>query len=373
MSIDLMPGTDTTAAASVPAKRRRRMPAHFFVGTLLLYAVVLGTFLLAGSSLQHARPNWHTMVPMSAGVSFYVASNLFLLILGRGQVSRWMVLKVTSITLILTVLLCLILRAQFLSESIGPGAESLRSAMAALAVFVRTLLGRKGLIGESLQFTAMIALEETVKLGVVFVLIWRGRIRTAHAAMLCGALSGLTFGTVEAISFGYLQYPIYPPGGAPVTTYLTRFFVMSPLHGIWDAVACGLVFFFSGLRNADEGKPMPGAYLAAFSCAVFFHVEHNALQAIVGPVMQIVTVFALLAPLYGMAKIARRWAAKDGSPDGSTARWASDRQLVGDLHILTVSFATLFLAASVLFSWAMNADARVQAARREQAARQLGG
>jgi hypothetical protein len=66
--------------------------------------------------------------------------------------------------------------------------------------------------------------------------------------------------------------------------------------------------------------------------------------------MQIVTVFTLLAPLYVMAKLARQRAAAEGSPDGG--------QLVGDLHILTVSFATFFLAVSVAFSWALGVGMR---------------
>ena len=67
-------------------------------------------------------------------------------------------------------------------------------------------------------FAGMIALEEAIKLLPVFWFIRRGKIRTAHAAMLCGALSGLTFGTIEAISYGYL---VYPELHSPVTTYLT--------------------------------------------------------------------------------------------------------------------------------------------------------
>ena len=61
----------------IDRRQRRRVPTHFFVGTLLLYAVVLGTFLLTATSLHRAIPNWRTIVPVAAGVSFYVASNLF--------------------------------------------------------------------------------------------------------------------------------------------------------------------------------------------------------------------------------------------------------------------------------------------------------
>jgi hypothetical protein len=78
---------------------------------------------------------------------------------------------------------------------------------------------------------------------------------------------------------------------------------------------------------------------------VVFHVTHNALQAIIGPAMQIATVFALLAPLYLMAKRARKRAAEEGSPDTG--------QLVGDLHLLTFSLAVGFLAISLAFSWVL--------------------
>jgi RsiW-degrading membrane proteinase PrsW (M82 family) len=198
-------------------------------------------------------------------------------------------------------------------------------------------------LGETFRFAAMCTLEEAIKLLPVFVLIATGRIRNAHGAMLCGALSGLTFGAVEAISFGYLVYPATTPI-TPVSTYLTRFFIMSPLHGIWDALAGGLVFFLSGRGRANRRRgPTIGSAAAAFSCAVVFHVTHNALQAIVGPVMQIVTVFMLLAPLYLLAKAARRRAAAEGSPDGG--------QLVGDLHLYMFSLAVGYLAISLLFSW----------------------
>src|SRR5207253_877090 len=75
------------ATAEFPRRQRQprpRVPRHFFVGTLLLYGVVLGTYLLHRTSLQTAMPNWRTVVPLAAGVSFYIAANLFLLILGRG-------------------------------------------------------------------------------------------------------------------------------------------------------------------------------------------------------------------------------------------------------------------------------------------------
>ena len=88
-----------------------------------------------------------------------------------------------------------------------------------------------------------------------------------------------------------------------------------------------------------------GSAAAAFSCAVVCHVTLNALQAIFGPVMQILTVFTLLAPLYLMAKAARKRAAAEGSPDGG--------QLVGDLHLFTFSLAVGFLAMSLLFSWVL--------------------
>jgi RsiW-degrading membrane proteinase PrsW (M82 family) len=324
------------------------MPTHFFVGTLLLYAVVLGTFLLSASPLQHSSPNWRTVVPIAAGVSFYVAANLFLLILGRGQVSRWTVLNVALATLIISATLSLALRSQLLYERVDPNEHSLRGAIDTVRGVIRSFRASDSMPAQSARFAGMIALEEAIKLLPVFFFIRRGRIRTAHAAMLGGALSGLTFGTIEAISYGYL---VYPELHSPVTTYLTRFFIMSPLHGIWDSLAGGLVFFLSGRRGmSPKRKPMIGAALAAYACAVVFHVAHNSLQVLIGPAMQIVTVFTLLAPLYMMAKVARRRAAAEGAPDGG--------QLVGDLHILTVSLATLFLAVSVAFSWALGIESR---------------
>src|SRR5437867_598981 len=105
---------DSTAVllAQEPARRQARMPRRFFFGTLALYALVLGTFLLTLSPFQHSLPNIHTVVPTLAGISFYVAGNLFLLILGRGQVSRWVVLSVILTTFLLASALDLMLRSR---------------------------------------------------------------------------------------------------------------------------------------------------------------------------------------------------------------------------------------------------------------------
>ena len=341
MSLDLTPPTANAAAPVRP--RSNRVPTHFFVATLLLYGLVLGTFLLNLTKLSRAEPNWRTLVPFGAGVSFYVASTLFLLILGRGQISRWTVLSCTTATLVLTTLLCLILRAGLLVEQVPEHVVALRELLAGTDRAVKALLSADTWGGEAILFAGKYTLEEVIKLAPVFALIATGKIRNAHGAMLCGALSGLTFGAVEAIAFGYLVYPVTPEI-TPVSTYLTRFFIMSPLHGIWDALAGGLVFFLSGRwRTNTQRGPTIGSAAAAFSCAVVFHVTHNALQAIVGPVMQIVTVFMLLAPLYLLAKAARKRAAAEGSPDGG--------QLVGDLHLYTFSLSVGYLAISILFSW----------------------
>ena len=345
MSLDLTPPTTTASPAAAAPLRPRpdRVPTHFFVATLLLYALVLGTFLLNLTKLSRAEPNWRTLVPFGAGVSFYVASTLFLLILGRGQVSRWTVLLCTTATLVLTTLLCLVLRAGLLIEQVPAGAAGLRDFLVGIDRAVRGLLHADTWVGETVLFAGKFAVEEVIKLAPVFALIAAGKIRNAHGAMLCGALSGLTFGAVEAITFGYLVYPATTPV-TPVSTYLTRFFIMSPLHGIWDALAGGLVFFLSGSWRMNKRRgPTIGSAAAAFACAVVFHVTHNALQAIVGPVMQIVTVFMLLAPLYLLAKAARKRAAAEGSPDGG--------QLVGDLHLYTFCLAVGYLAISILFSW----------------------
>lgn len=343
------PGGAPSDAAAAPLRQRPpRVPAHFFIATLMLYGLVFGTFLLNLTRLRHAEPNWRTLVPFTAGASFYVASTLFLLILGRGLVSRWTVLRCIATTLVLTTALCLVLRAGLLVDQVPAGATGAAAALRQLLVtadqWVRAMhAAAENSLAYALEFAGMITFEEFVKLLPVFVLIAAGRIRNAHGAMLCGALSGLTFGVVEAISFGYL---VYPADGSPVSTYFTRFFIMAPLHGMWDALAGGLVFFLSGRGRSNSRRgPTIGSAAAAFACAVVLHVTHNAFQARFGAFMQIVTVFMLLAPLYHMAKAARRRAAAEGSPDGG--------QLVGDLHLLTFSLAVGFLAISILFSWVL--------------------
>src|SRR2546423_263857 len=355
MSVDsVSPGTNVAGGKvlPVPPCRRGRLPRRFFVGTLALYALVLGTFLLSRSALQHARPDVPTIVPTLAGVSFYIAGSLFLLILGRGEVSRWVVLIAVLSTFVLATALDLVLRSRMLYKAMDPSHPQLRHVIDMIADGVEMLLSGKSWVAESLKFIGMIVAEEAVKLLPIFLLIYFRKVRNAHSAMLCGALAGLMFGALEAVTLGYLEYP----PNSPVTIYLTRFFIMSPLHGMWDALACGLVFFLSGRwRSNAMRQPGFGAYAAAFGCAVIFHVAHNALQTPpLGAKMQVAMPFALLAPLYVMAKMARRRAALAGGPP------EDDTVLVGDLHIMTISVATLLLGASVTFSWAMGISAQPQ-------------
>src|SRR6185369_15801639 len=94
----------------------------------------------------------------------------------------------------------------------------------------------------------MVIVEETIKLLPLMVLIATRKSRTAHGAMLCGSFCGLTFGMVEGISFGYLEYPAQQ---SPITTYLTRFLVMGPQHAVWDSLAGGIIFLI-GTQRADD-------------------------------------------------------------------------------------------------------------------------
>ena len=117
------------------------------------------------------------------------------------------------------------------------------------------------------------------------------------------------------------------------------------------ALAGGLVFFLSGrTRSTDKRRPGPGAYAAAFASCVVFHELHNALQVRFGAITQIFTVFAFLLPLYLMARITRKRLVADGN--------AEDTQVFGDLHLFTISVATMFIGGSVVFSWLMGLIAR---------------
>jgi hypothetical protein len=354
-TIDSMPqaaGAIGTFAGSGSSRSRRRVPRRFFAGTVALYFLLLGTFLLSASSLRHAIPNIYTVVPLLAALSFHVAGSLFLLIMGRGTVSRWAVLFCIMTTFMLTAALCLFLRADDLFAATNPSRVHVREAAAAMGRVVHAIFDHSGWIAQTIEFAGMAIFEEAVKLLPLFFLIAAGRVKNAQAAMLCGALAGLTFGTVEAISYGFLAYP---PESKPITTYLTRFFIMSPLHGVWDAIAGGLVFYLSGRwRSNAMRSPGFGAYAAAFCCGVVAHVAHNALQAILGPVTQIVTVFALLAPLYVMAKHARHRAEVAAAAANVTgAGTVSDDaiQLTGDVQVLIVCLSAFFAAASIVFCW----------------------
>jgi len=335
------PGQTTVEYA--PKRGWGRLPKRFFLGTMLLYGLVMGTYLLVLTPLHHAIPNWRTLVPFLAFASYYIAAGLFMLILGRGHVSRWAVLISVGATFIIAGLLSVGLRAQLLHDAIDPAQGHLRAAVAVVASIVKWTFAGGSATANMLEIAGMVLLEEATKLAPVFLLIAAGKIKTAHGAMLCAALAGLTFGTVEAVSYGYLEYPA---ANAPVTTYLTRFLVMAPLHGMWDALAGGLVFFLSGRwRSSDSRRPEIGAYIAAFASAVVFHILHNALQAKYGAATQIGSVFALLAPLYLMSRVARRRSEAMGQPQ--------ELPFVGDVHLLMISMSTMFLAVSLLFCWAM--------------------
>jgi len=304
---------------------------------------VLGTYLLWLTPLHHAIPNWRTLVPFLACASFYICAGLFLLILGRGLVSRWAVLISVIVTFVLSSLLSVSLRAQNLYDATNPSRAHVRDVAAVVAKAVHWANSIDGGAAEATRFAGMAFLEEAVKLFPVFVLIARRRIRMPHGAMLCGALSGLTFGVVEAVTYGYL---IYPGSHQTVTTYLTRFLVMAPMHGVWDGLAAGLVFFLSGTWRGDvERRPKFGAFAAAYTAATMFHVVHNALQKNYGAETQIGTVFVLLAPLYLMSRSARRRSEAMGQP--------LELPFIGDLHLLMISMATWFLAVSMLFCWVM--------------------
>jgi hypothetical protein len=195
----------------------------------------------------------------------------------------------------------------------------------------------------------MVIVEETIKLLPLFVLIALGRIRTAHAGMLCGALAGLTFGIVEGVTFGYLEYS---SAQRPLTTYLTRFMVMAPQHAVWDALAGGIIFFVGDeLPSNGSRRPTARACATGFAWAVIFHLCHNGLQAMLGPFTQVATVFGLMMPLYLLAKAARRRSAME--------EFDSSRQIFGDLHVLTISIGTLFLAGSAAFSRTAGRTARL--------------
>jgi hypothetical protein len=74
MSIDSAQSPASTAATS---PRWRRVPRRFFVGTLLLYGIVLGTYFLRLTPAHNAHPDWRTIVPCFAFGSSYISSGLF--------------------------------------------------------------------------------------------------------------------------------------------------------------------------------------------------------------------------------------------------------------------------------------------------------
>src|SRR5688500_11885650 len=155
------PGPRMAAPSQLP---RRRVPRRFFIGTLLLYSIVLGTYFLALTPLHQSTPNWQTVIPVLAFASFYVSAGLFLLILGRGHVSRWDVLKAIAATFVLTCLLCLALRADMLLETINPAHPRSRAMVAAVAEGVRWTFASDSVFADILERCMMIIIEEVVKL-----------------------------------------------------------------------------------------------------------------------------------------------------------------------------------------------------------------
>jgi RsiW-degrading membrane proteinase PrsW (M82 family) len=199
------------------------------------------------------------------------------------------------VTLLLTLALCALLRARAaaaLATAIVTPDATISTAFLDAAARVLTPHGPLARAGE---IVVMVLIEETIKLLPIFLLVRRRAIGRATDAMFAAAIAGLCFGTIEAINHSFF---FYAPGGLPLTTYVIRALVMAPSHGIGAALACGVMF----ARAARRGRfPARTDALAGFAVAVALHIAHNGGQALLGPVMQIPSVFLPVALLYVLA------------------------------------------------------------------------
>jgi hypothetical protein len=272
----------------LPLQQERRQQ-RALVGTLGLFALFFGTYLTLLSQANHQRlaAAGYQWLPLVFALTFMTASQLFRALL-RCRLPSGSLLMTALPTLLLGTGLCVLLRAPLTAATMSDFINS------PLQLFAdnRTLgvLGRIGL---------MVTIEESIKLTPIIVLVLAGLFPTPRVAMLCAALSGMSFGMIEAINYSVF---IYPAGGSPISSYLVRTRVMAPSHGVGTAIACGFIYFAAIVRGGRGATPSAFDAMLGFMAAMVLHAAHNALQHATGPFAQVVTIFMQLAVLHALVR-----------------------------------------------------------------------
>lgn len=135
-----------------------------------------------------------------------------------------------------------------------------------------------GLVATSIIGTISVGLcEEFVKLIPVMAVILWGRNRASQNVVFLGAASGLGFGIVEGIKYGY---ELYFANNLPSSIYMFRFLGLASLHSMWTI--CG-TFLLLKMRDAlilaRKGRPERLIWFA-FAAPVIATVPHGFYNAL---------------------------------------------------------------------------------------------
>jgi hypothetical protein len=283
------------AAEHIPQQRSQRA----LIGTIGLFALFFGTYLtlVSQANRQPLTAEGYLWLPLVFALGFMTASQFFRVML-RCRLPSGGLLMAAFPTLLLGTVLCFLLRSPATAPTVT---AFINSPLQAFGGENRAL----GMLG---RIVLMVTIEESIKLAPIIVLVLVGIFRQPKVAMLCAALSGMSFGMIEAINYSVF---VYPAGGSPVTSYLVRTMVMAPSHGVGTAIACGVMFFAALLRGGRGTAPTAFDALLGFMSAMVLHVGHNALQAATGPYAQLITIFLQLAVLYGLVRVVEKDAQSD--------------------------------------------------------------
>jgi RsiW-degrading membrane proteinase PrsW (M82 family) len=179
----------------------------------------------------------------------------------------------------------LILRFVIRPERVG---WQLPAAVAALTALVGAPLAgalEQGLLGDGtpdlISFILVVGLvEETVKWGVVYLLVYRpGHQLTPLTYMYFGVIAGLAFGVAEAINYSVLYaHSLDAIGIAGIGAYtaaaLVRLTVLPLLHACMTGISC----FFLGLAAWQRSHRVP-LMLTGLGLAILLHGLYDGLHS----------------------------------------------------------------------------------------------
>jgi hypothetical protein len=282
-----------TIIGTTPTPQEREIPPRFYLGMAALYALVILPYLTVYTSLGWVAISVLWINPIITFVCAAAVASLLLLAIGMGETSRKAMVRLLLVVFVLGVIVDV---AEVAVAYVAEGGKIDWQIMQSVPRDYdsqHTVLDVVVAIGLTI---GTVVVEECSKLLPVLVLIAFGKIRSMQAGIAAAALAGLTFGLIESNLYGYINLQ-----GMQISEYLMRYFSMSVTHALWDALGAGVAFLF--VRN---GQPTLRSCFGGFVLTCVLHLSHNALQAIITPTIQAVTICFLLLPVYILTKSARR-------------------------------------------------------------------